>query len=230
MVAFGFPVVPEVGASRATSSAAVATAWKLPLFAAQRLARLTGAAGKRSAVEHGRQAGRGGGQLVREAVVAYGEAGPGQLGQRGDLPGAQQRHGGDRYSPGLQRAEPRGYEPGVVRAPEQYPVPGDEAEVVGEHLGGLVRPLEQIPVGPGLGGGAQAGAVRAEAGRGRVQQGLAAVEPLRVAKLGQVETQVWPLIRGAAGCPGRRYQRARKARAASAPPPCGASRGGGSST
>jgi len=39
MVAFGFPVVPEVGASRATSSAAVATAGKLPLFAAQRLAR-----------------------------------------------------------------------------------------------------------------------------------------------------------------------------------------------
>ena len=39
MVALGLPVVPEVAASRATSSAAVATAWKLPLRAAQRLAR-----------------------------------------------------------------------------------------------------------------------------------------------------------------------------------------------
>ena len=39
MVALGFPVVPEVGASRATSSAAVATAGKLASRPSQRRTR-----------------------------------------------------------------------------------------------------------------------------------------------------------------------------------------------
>ncbi len=167
-MALGLPVVPEVGASKATSSAAAGD----------------------------RQAGCAGDQLAGQPVVADGEIGPGEIGERGDLTTAQQVHGGHGHAPGLQHGEPGGDEPWVVRPAQQDPVAWDETEILGEHLGGLVRVTKQVAVGPGLRGGAQAGAIRAIVGNGGVQQGFGAVESLRIAQFRKIEAQFRPLILG----------------------------------
>ena len=98
------------------------------------------------------QPGRAGGQVGGEALVADGQARLGQPHDGGDLPGTQQGHGGDRHPAGLDHGQPGRGEPGIVRAAEQDPVTRLQAEVLGQHLGQLVRPPYRLAVRPGPGG------------------------------------------------------------------------------
>ncbi len=116
-------------------------------------------------------------------MVAHGDRGPADVGEFGELTGAQHRHRGDGDPAGLQGAEPRGDEPGVVGAAQQDAVAGPEAEVLGEDLGDLVGTVLQFAVGPALGRGEQAGTVGAVLRDGFVEQASGAVEAVRVVQL-----------------------------------------------
>ena len=135
-------------------------------------------------------------QFGGETVIADGQARPGDPGQRGDLPGPQQGHGGHRDPARLDHREPGSDQPRVVRPTQQHPVARHQPEIFGQHPGGLVGVAEQVAVGPRLGLCPQAGAVRAEPGDGGVQQCLGAVQPVGIAQPAEVEPQVRPLLRG----------------------------------
>ena len=173
-----------------------------------------------AAVQESRQLRRPGRQVGREAVIAQGQARLGQPGDGGDLPRAQQGHGGDRDPAGLDHGEPGRGEPGVVRTAEQDPVARPQAEVLGQHLGQLAGPPYGLAVGPGLGGaalarGKQAGTAGAVPGGGGVEELGGAVEPFGIVqpREGRSGTRATGPVAG--GGRGRRCRRAPKGKAAS---------------
>ena len=135
-------------------------------------------------------------QFGAEMVIADGQARPGEVGQRRDLTGPQQRHGRHRDPARLDHREPGGDQPRVVGPAQQHPVARHQAEILDKHPGGLVGVAEQVAVGPRLGGGAQAGAIRAEPGDSGVQQRLGAVQPVGITQPAEVKAQVRPLFGG----------------------------------
>ena len=191
MVALGTPVVPDVAASIATSSAAVTTSVKVPGLAAHELGQVVVAG---SAVRHERKAGGGTGQFLGEPVVTDGHGGLGQLGQRAKLQAAQHGHGGHHHPPGLDHAKPGRDEPRVVGAPEQHALSGDQPEVLGQHVGHLVGPGQQFAIGPAVLGGEQARPVRPVCRDDLVEQRGGAVELLGILQFGQVEPERGPLL------------------------------------
>ena len=132
----GAPVVPEVKASSATSSAAVSTSSNVARLAARPGGEVVGAV---AAVGDHRQRRVGRGQLVGEPVVAQRQAGRAISRDRG---AARRRAAAASVvtatPPALSTAEPAGDQPRVVRAAQQHPVARDEAEVVGQHVRDLV--------------------------------------------------------------------------------------------
>ena len=135
-------------------------------------------------------------QVLGEAVVAQCQVHPGDLGDGGKLPGAQQRHGGDRHRARLEHPEPARHQPRVVRPAQQHPVARHHAEILDQDVRHPVGGLQQLAVAPPRGGGAQALPLRAVALDGAVQQLGGAVEPLRVADVGDVKAKLRPLLRG----------------------------------
>ena len=97
MAALGRPVVPDVNAIIATSSAAVSTAEKLRRH---RLDPRREILGPGAAVADDRQPGHAGrGQVLGEPVVTQRHRRPGHLADRGQLAGTQQRTSWSRPPP-----------------------------------------------------------------------------------------------------------------------------------
>jgi hypothetical protein len=150
------------------------------------------------AVGHGAQLGDVGCfEVVGEAAVAEGELELPDRADGGELTGPQHRHGGDDHAAGLEHCEPAGDQARVVRAAQQHAVARHQAEVLDEHVGDAVGPLEQVAVGPARPvRDEEAGTVRAETLDHGVEQLDGAVEALGVLHLRHVEAQHRPLLLG----------------------------------
>ena len=131
---------------------------------------------------------------VQESMVDQGGVEPGDFVDGREFAGAEQGHRRDHHGARLQRPEPARREPGVVGAAQQDPVAGHDPEVLDQDMGDPVRGSQQVAVRPGGGAGeVQARAVGAVPLDDVVQQCGGAVEPIRVAELGQLEGQLRPL-------------------------------------
>lgn len=102
------------------------------------------------------------------------------LGQHGD---------GDRAR--LQHRQPAGGQPRCGRAAQQHPVAGNDAEVIGEHMGEPVHPGPQCAVRPCVAG---RGVEHRPVVVGAVEQFGRGVEPFGVVQPRQVETELGPLV------------------------------------
>ena len=111
---------------------------------------------------------------------------------RGELPGAQQRHGRHRDTARLDHRQIGGDHHRRVRCAQQHAVAGDHAELPRQHIGDAVHARVQVSVGPRLGRRPQARTC-AVAGRNLpIQQCRDAIELIRVVQ--SVEQQVRPLF------------------------------------
>jgi len=109
--------------------------------------------------------------------------------------GAQQRHGRHRDAAGLHHREPARHQHWLVGRAQQHAVAGHEAHVVHQHMGDAVGVLLQLGVGPGQAcRRAQAGPVATAFGDMAVQQFARAVQPRRELQLGQLEQELGPLL------------------------------------
>ena len=147
MVIFGVPVVPDVGPSSATSSAAVATSVNSPLLAAQRATRsvpvlppmastgtsspAASARSSRNRLSHRAAAGRVSSSRVRISLA---------------------RSAGmmvTTTAPALSTPSQAATSHGLFGDAQHHAVPGDDPEVLHEDLGHLVGAALQFPVAPG---------------------------------------------------------------------------------
>ena len=193
---FGVPVVPEVKAMNATSSAAVSTAAKPRRLGGGAPFDPVGGVGRE--VRHRRQRRAGGAREVEfrgEPRIAQRVRDP-RLGDDVDqLPRAQQRHRRDGDRAGLHHREPARGHRRRVRPAQQHAVAGNDAEVVDQHARDPARPGVEFGVGP-------AHALRREhrealaaalAHRALEQLGRD-VEPLGVPEPGRSNMQLRPLV------------------------------------
>jgi hypothetical protein len=163
--ALGLPVVPEVKASSAMSSARWGRAAKSPSFAPTappasraRSGRLKGTMARST----GRlsQASRNSSSSLPSHSASHRLRLVDDVAQ---LARAQQRHGGHGHQPGLDDRQPGEGQPDRVAAAQQHAVAGHQAQVVDQHAGDAVdavahvgigerdaRRAQQRPVGPAL--------------------------------------------------------------------------------
>ena len=143
MVIFGTPVLPDVGQSSATSSAAVCTLLNSPDLAAARAVRSSGPSPPNGDDRQVRQrrSPAPAPTSVGEPVVDQRDA---RLGLRSTIGASSRARSaamrGHDDAAGLEHAEPGGDRPRVVRRAQQHPLARHQAEVLGEHLRHLVRP------------------------------------------------------------------------------------------
>ena len=140
IVPLPWPVVPEVKAIIAVSSAAVSQFSKVAGFPPSASSSESGsgpskwttrAAGHRIACS----------QSAATRAIGQREADLRLVGDVGQLAHAQQRHGGDRHAAGLEHGEPAGRHHRIVRAAQQHAVARHDAEIVHQNVSDPVRGL-----------------------------------------------------------------------------------------
>jgi len=156
------------------------------------VAGVVGAVGHDPHRGHGGRAGRLG-QRAGEPAVTQRQADLRDLADRGQLAGPQQRHGRHRHAAGSQHAEPARHQPRVVRAAEQHPVAGHDAQVLGQHPGDLAGHPQEVAVAPALVRRQQARPVGPVRRDRRVEQLGRAVQPGGIPQRGQREAQLRPV-------------------------------------
>ena len=214
MVTFGTPVVPEVGGQQRDVVGGRVDVRERPRLARPARGRRSSAPPppKVSTVSPAdrRQVGRRTG--ASQSATALRVSSTSWL----QLPGAQQRHRGDGDAAGLEdRRTSRPPATGCWAPRSSTRLPGHQPEVLDEHVRDLVGPGEQLAVASRSPGRCAGRGGRARAGRRR-RRAAATAQFSRSGyrSSGQVEEQLGPLRRPAAGCPGRTCRHVPTARAA----------------
>ena len=215
MVAFGRPVVPEVNASSATSSAAVSTSSNRSDAGSTRSVMSSSASPPYATTR--RPGMLGADEVVEEPVVAQGEVDLRDLGDGGAARRAAAAASScTTTAPALSTPNQQATSHGLLGPRSSTRLPGTTSVLVDEEVRDLVGRREQVAVRPATRVGARRHGRSAPCSRDDVVEQLdRAVEPVGVLHLGEVEEQLGPLRRRAAGCPGRTCRRGRTARAAS---------------
>src|SRR5579883_2723473 len=143
MVPLGWPVVPEVKAISARSSAAVSMMAKPGLVGHAPVEIGVAAHGIPGTAEIGDALEAGAAlfrrlHLLGEGDVAESEADARLLDDEGELARTQKRHGGNADAASLEHAEPGGRHHRVVGSAQQHPVAGNEAELFSQDAGDAV--------------------------------------------------------------------------------------------
>ena len=125
--------------------------------------------------------------LGQQGRIAERMADLGNLDDGAQLLGAQQRHGSDRNTAGLDDGKPARHHHRVVGGTQQHAVAGYQAHLGGQYVGNAVGLGLQVGIGPAHSLGLQAEALAPAFGHMAVQQLGGAVEALGELQLGQVK-------------------------------------------
>ena len=196
IVPFGLPVVPDVNAISAVSSAAVSTLANVSgLRARTRVERRRPVVAVRQHVPQRRTGGTRGVEVGQKARVAQCVRDLAFANDVGQFFRSEQRHRRNHDAAGLEDAEPARRQRRGVRAAQQDAVSGNEAEVVDEHAGDLVGARSELSVRPLRAVEASHGETSAPiAGKRVVEQDAGRIHPGRILELRQLEDQFGPLV------------------------------------
>ena len=133
-------------------------------------------------------------ELIAQPRIADRETDPGLLDGKGELAGAQQRHGRDRDAAGLHHGKIDGDQHRIVGGAQQHAIAGDKAEAPDQEIGDPVHQSRELAIAQALGGGDQAGAIAVARLHPAVEQLADTVQAIGVAELRPVEKQDRPLL------------------------------------
>jgi hypothetical protein len=208
IVAFGWPVVPEVKARRQVSSAAVSTLTNGASWRAISGSRPSGVGSPKQTMRC--STGVTGSSISSSPRSRWSQSANSTWPFSTICFSSLARSigiGGHGDAAGLHHREPAGHQHRLVGRAQQHPVAGHQAAVLHQHVGDPVGLALQLGIGPARAAGrADAGAVAAAFLHRAVEQLGGAVEPLGKAQLGQVEQEL--------GCrsAGGRWSRAKVSR------------------
>jgi hypothetical protein len=133
-------------------------------------------------------------QFVRDAAVAEGEADLRLVDDRGQLAGAQQRHGVHRHRANLGDGQPRRHHRGVVAGSNQHAVAGLDPEILNQRMRQTIGPVEQLLVGAPPAVADERDVVTEPLLDHAVRQFDGDVQVWRIVKLRPIQQQLGPLV------------------------------------
>ena len=194
----GSPVVPDVNASKATSSRPVRTASNftdlLERGAVEFRIVVGGAVEIDDLLEEGAALGTCD-QFVGDAGIGERQTDLGLIDDLGEFAGTQHRHGVDGHGATLGDRQPGRDHGGVVARPDEHAMAWSHAEVLGESVGEAVRPVGKLLVGASAAVADQRGSVAEALLDHAIGELDGGVQILRVLEFGSIENQIGPLLR-----------------------------------